>query len=212
MTDKEMCVVYVNVNDIMPSEFNPDSRVNVKALEALEEEVKKAGRILVPLALTSSGRLADGHRRLAVAIRLGMTEVPCIYYETGDAKKLWASLNTGTKAVSSRTWVEAFGKGLDIKYFPPRQRAQMIGLQHILKPDEFAEFVSKKRSPGLLQSAYNIAHKCNDTSDSFVREIILWTMQYEQMNLLNHAIRDGMDIDDIITIILERKRMHRGWI
>jgi hypothetical protein len=205
-------VVYVNTSDIEPSDFNPDSRVNVKALEGLEGEVKKAGRILVPLALTCEGKLADGHRRLAVAKRLGMRRVPCIYYNEKDPKKLWASLNTGTKAVDSKTWVEAYSKGLDLDYFPPRQKSQMIGLQRILTEEEFATFVSKRRSPGLLTSAYQIAYRCGDVSDAFVREIILWVMEYEQMHLLKHAMADGLPIDRVIEIILERQKMHKGWI
>jgi hypothetical protein len=207
-----MKVEYVPIEKIKPSDFNPDSRVNVRALEILEEEIKKAGCILVPLALTYDGRLADGHRRLAIAKRLGMRTVPCIYYDSDDPKELWARLNTGTKAVDSKTWVEAYSKGLDLEYFPHRQRTQMIGIRRILTVEEFANFVAKRRSPGLLTSAYSIAYKCGDVSDTFVREIILWVMQYEQMHLLKHAMADGMPIDRVIEIILNRERMHKGWI
>ena len=210
--EEKMKVVYVDVNEIVPSDFNPDSRVNVKALESLEEEIRKAGRILVPLALTRDGKLADGHRRLAVAKRLDMRTVPCIYYNIDDPKKLWASLNTGTKAVDSKTWVEAYSKGLDLEYFPPRQKSQMIGLRRVLTVEEFTMFVAKRRSPGLLTSAYSIAYKCGDVSDVFVREIILWVMEYEQMHLLKHAISDGLPLDRVIEIILNRERMHKGWI
>lgn len=210
--NKEMKVVYVNVDKIIPSTFNPDSRVNIKSLETLETEIKAAGRILVPLALTRSGILADGHRRLVCAKRLGYKEVPCIYYDIDDPKELWSRLNTGTKSVDSRTWVEAYGKGLDLQYLPPRQRSQLIGLKRILTKEEFTLFVERKRSPGILENAYRIAHFCGDTSDSFVHEIILWVMEYWQLHLLRSAINDGMKPDRVIEIILNKERMHKGWI
>ena len=207
---EQMEVVYLPAADINEAAFNPPSRVNAKSINDLIEDIRMYG-ILVPLALTRSRVLADGHRRFKAAKQLKLDKLPCIIHPTNDAMELWSRLNRDTKPITPREWTEVVGKGMPISELPPRKQSQYIGLQRILTKEEFAQFLSMKKSSGVLQSAYNIAHKCGDTSDSFVREILLWTMQYEQFNLLKNAINEGMSVDAVIDIVLNRKKMHRGW-
>lgn len=216
--DKEMNVVYVKVSDII-EKFNPKSRTSTKALEQLEREIRIAGiedgvvgKILVPLALTKDGVLADGHRRLQIARKLGIEYVPCIYYDIDDNMQLWGLLNRGMKKIESGTWTEAVDDGLPIRYTTSKVQSDLIGLQRILQPDEYQKFIRSHRGSGILVNAYKVSKYCGDTSDSFVREILLWIMETHQFTLLRSAIRDGLDPDRVIELILDRERMVRGWV
>lgn len=200
-------VVQVPVNDIQVAPYNPESRTNTKNMAQLERDIIEAGGILVPLALTCDGKLADGHRRLRIAKRLGMPTVPCIYYPTSDPKRLWSLLSLGSKPITPRDWMEAYHKGLGLANLPPRYQTLLAALKRILNDKEYDQFVEKKRNPGMLNNVYTIANYCKDCSDAYVREILLWIMQYEQLNLLRHAIKGGMSSDEVVEIILSKRRM-----
>ena len=73
MTENE--IVMKRINEIKPYIRNP--RQNEKTVELLCDLIPKVG-FNVPLVIDQNGIIVKGHARFAAAIRLGMTEVPCI--------------------------------------------------------------------------------------------------------------------------------------
>ena len=68
-------IVMKHINEIKPYMRNP--RKNEKTVELLCELIPKVG-FNVPLVIDQKGVIVKGHARFAAAIRLGMTELPCI--------------------------------------------------------------------------------------------------------------------------------------
>lgn len=82
-------IVYVNVTDIKPSEYNPRKWSDTQA-EALKESIIKFGMV-DPLICNSfeerKGILIGGHFRFKIAQELGFTQVPVVYVNISDLAK-----------------------------------------------------------------------------------------------------------------------------
>ncbi len=68
-------IVMKKINEVKPYVRNP--RKNDKTVELLCKVIPKVG-FNVPLVIDEKGIIVKGHARFTAAIRLGMTEVPCI--------------------------------------------------------------------------------------------------------------------------------------
>ncbi len=81
-----MKIVYKKIHEIKPYARNP--RVNNKTVDELCKMIPKVG-FNVPLVIDQNGVIIKGHARFKAAIRLGMTELPCIISEAdGETNKL----------------------------------------------------------------------------------------------------------------------------
>ena len=79
-------IVFKKINEIRPYVRNP--RKNEKTVELLCKMIPEVG-FNVPILIDSDGIIIKGHARYAAAIRLGMTEVPCIVsHASPDAIKV----------------------------------------------------------------------------------------------------------------------------
>ncbi len=68
----------VNIVDLAPYEKNP--RKNDNAVETVKKSIEQYG-FLVPIILDDKNTIVAGHTRVKAAIKLGITELPCIYTE-----------------------------------------------------------------------------------------------------------------------------------
>lgn len=71
-------VEYVNVNDIVPAEYNP-RKLSVEAEVALKESILKIGFCIPILVNKANNTIIAGHQRTRCAKALGIEKVPCIY-------------------------------------------------------------------------------------------------------------------------------------
>ena len=77
--NKRVAFVYVDLNDIVPYEFN--ARDNEEAIPAVAASIKEFG-FLVPCVIDKDNVLVAGHTRVEAAKLLGMTEVPACVQST----------------------------------------------------------------------------------------------------------------------------------
>ena len=73
--DKNMEVIWVKIDDIIPYENNP--RKNDDAVEFVANSIKEFG-FRVPITLDANNVIVTGHTRWKAAQKLGLKEVPCI--------------------------------------------------------------------------------------------------------------------------------------
>ena len=74
-------IVLIPVNQIKP--YHRNVRKNDKTIEKLVDILPKVG-FNVPLVLDKMNVIVKGHSRWAAAIKLGMTEIPCVYTEADE--------------------------------------------------------------------------------------------------------------------------------
>lgn len=73
--NRKVEVVYMDINDIAPYEWNP--RQNEKAVAAVAASIRTFG-FLVPCVIDSNNVLIAGHTRVEASKTLGLAEIPCI--------------------------------------------------------------------------------------------------------------------------------------
>ncbi|MCW6663939.1 ParB N-terminal domain-containing protein [Aerococcaceae bacterium NML190073] len=72
---KEMEIVYLNVDDLIPYEHNP--RINDHAVDALAHTISTVG-FREPIKVTKDYVIICGHTRYKACRKLGIKKVPCI--------------------------------------------------------------------------------------------------------------------------------------
>lgn len=88
-------------NEIKPYTKNP--RRNDKTVELLVKIIPKVG-FNVPLVIDEKGIIVKGHARFIAAIRLGMTEIPCIVTHA-DPESIKADRITDNKISEFSEWI-----------------------------------------------------------------------------------------------------------
>lgn len=106
-----MQIIYKPVQEIVPYAKNP--RKNDDAVDKVIESIKEFG-FRNPLILDSSGVVIAGHTRLKAAIKLGMSEVPCIMADDLTPEKVRAYRIADNKSAEYSKWdFEALAAELD---------------------------------------------------------------------------------------------------
>lgn len=94
-------IVMKKINEIKPYVRNP--RKNDKTVDLLVQVIPKVG-FNVPLVIDEQGVIVKGHARFTAAIRLGMTELPCIITHA-DEEAIKADRITDNKISEFSEWV-----------------------------------------------------------------------------------------------------------
>ena len=74
-------IVMMPISKVKPYVRNP--RKNDKTVKLLVDIIPKVG-FNVPIVVDKNGVIVKGHARFTAAIRLGMTEVPCIVTDADE--------------------------------------------------------------------------------------------------------------------------------
>lgn len=94
-------IVMKRINEVRPYVRNP--RKNEKTVELLCQLIPKVG-FNVPLVIDERGVIVKGHARFAAAIRLGMTDLPCIITHA-DAEAIKADRILDNKISEFSEWI-----------------------------------------------------------------------------------------------------------
>ena len=94
-------IVLKRINEIRPYIRNP--RKNEKTIELLCKLIPKVG-FNVPIVIDEKGIIVKGHARYGAAIRLGMSEVPCIVTHA-DEEAIKADRITDNKISEFSEWM-----------------------------------------------------------------------------------------------------------
>lgn len=205
-TDHQMMAVV----DIKTAPFNPSSRTEKKALAALMAAIEKVGRIIVPLIVTEDGHLADGHRRLACAVALGLTHVPVIVVPGLTLDILWSYLNGGNLPVKTKTWGIAVANGLSLETVPDKEQRTISELIMIAGRRQF-ERLMENNSPYILRPAKALAQYTGDESNKWIKTILSWMADQGQQRPAIDAMRDECPPEVLISAIKENRPIRRYW-
>lgn len=108
----EVCVL--PLQQLVAADFNPPSRTTPTAMHNLEELIRAHG-VLCPIHVIQCAEddkylIVDGHRRFALATKLGHANIKCVVHrcEMSCAASLWSALNSGSRKLTSYEWMVAW--------------------------------------------------------------------------------------------------------
>lgn len=96
-----MQIIYKPIKEVIPYANNP--RINDDAIDKVVDSIKEFG-FRNPLILDSSGVIIAGHTRLKAAVKLGMSEVPCIMADDLTPEKVRAYRIADNKSAEYSKW------------------------------------------------------------------------------------------------------------
>jgi ParB family transcriptional regulator, chromosome partitioning protein len=99
-----MRVINIPISEIKPYKNNP--RKNDEAALAVADSIKEYG-FRVPLLIDKNNVVIAGHTRLKAALKLGMTELPCIIADDLTPAQVRAYRLMDNKAQEKSRWDEA---------------------------------------------------------------------------------------------------------
>ena len=95
-------IIMKKISEVRPYVRNP--RKNDKTVDLLVEVIPKVG-FNVPLVIDKAGVIVKGHARYAAAIRLGMTELPCVVTDA-DEETIRLDRLTDNKISEFSEWID----------------------------------------------------------------------------------------------------------
>lgn len=202
-------IVMLNVNEIIEAPFNPPDRTEKAALAMLEASIRELGGIIQPLIVSKDMRLIDGHRRLACAKRLGMTEVPAIVTSVG-LQSGWAGLNTSAMPITGKQFVKATSDGLDDAYLPKSQRRKIQRLR-TLAGDRYEELAAAGVSTSILSMVSRIANHTGDKTQGWASAILFWLVEHRMQTPARKAIEGGIVPQTLAQAIRQNRPLVQSW-
>lgn len=138
-------IVMRPINTVRPYIRNP--RKNDKTVELLTKIIPRVG-FNVPLVIDEKGIIVKGHARFVAAIRLGMTEVPCIITHA-DEEAIKADRITDNKISEFSEWVddELLSEINDIDFDMSDIGLPKISLDDIPSDKTLADALKQKSTP-----------------------------------------------------------------
>lgn len=96
-----MQIIKLKIDDVKPYEKNP--RKNDNAVDKVAESIKQFG-FKVPLVIDKDNIIIAGHTRYKAAIKLGLSEVPCIIADDLTPKQIKAFRLADNKVAEFSEW------------------------------------------------------------------------------------------------------------
>ena len=186
-------IVMMNPYELDPAPFNPPSRTSTASLVKLEQGIKEVGGIVVPLIASKDKRLIDGHRRLAVAKKIGLKEVPVIISSL-SLQQGWVVANDTSMGVGSRDWVHLHYSGVSLEYIPRSHALKIAQVKELIGEEGFMRLAEA----GMATSALDVSRMAvryitgksgRDAIDNrLLSKTLVWIIQHNQQAATRAAI------------------------
>lgn len=182
--------------ELVPAGFNPSDRVTAKNLATLMKGITALGGVVQPVIVSSDKRIGDGHRRVAAAIALGLSEIPVIVLPLG-LQETWAWLNDSQKPIMGRDWVQVHYMGFSLENIPKRIQSQILRIKALIGDDGFAVLAEKNMTTAVLREATQTARYIDDVErkrppDSLIAQCLMWLIVHNQQYAARRAREDEM--------------------
>lgn len=188
MEDEKLKFCYMETDKIKGKAYNPPSRTEPRALSVLLESIRQYG-ILNPLTIGQDGILADGHRRLECAKRLGIEKVPCVItWVSSDIS--YNEQNTSPRRLTPN---EALYVLLSGGKSNPRTAAQFERYSKLLGVSIMEKLCDMGLSLGGLKTneASIKAVLGDDVNDAMLKKALVWIAENGQSYKMRRWASDG---------------------
>ncbi len=194
-------IVYLPIGQVHDAPWNPSRRTSKNAVAGLVRSMRESGFWwYMPLVLGRDGLLADGHRRLAAARILKLTEVPCVRVDKA-ADVLWAEINGRRRTVSRSETLEAVTLGLEV--VPEDHSVKVAEFLRVVGIDNAKQSYMIGVSPSILDWARKLARYIGfDGDDEMIGKCVCWLRKHQMQRRARSAMDAEMDPSTIFGYII----------
>lgn len=196
--------------ELIPAGFNPAGRTDIKTLQPLIDAITRLGGVVVPIIISRDKRIGDGHRRVAAAIHLGLSEIPVIELPI-SLQEVWSLANLSARRIDGRQWVESHYLGLSIEHLPNSNRRELAQIKNLIGDDGIRLLVEK----GMTSSVVGLARKLSKYIDpkptkSLIGQCLLWLIEHNQQYPARKAMESEMEPAIVRYAIVNGQRLGKG--
>lgn len=192
--NKNLIFRWLNMEDLEKSSFNPPSRTNAKSLVNLKKSIDKRG-VKNPIQVIpiekNKFRIIDGHRRFEISQALKRDSIPAIINEKEeDPNQLFIELNTNSKKLNGRQWLEIIKNG-GIDAVPEKPKADYLYLAKLSGNEElFDVLLSKRTSISTVYSLLtNMSNHLERESRPEKRKILNYILSMDKVTVLRETFK-----------------------
>lgn len=215
----------VDPKTLKPAPWNPDRRTRKRNLRDLVKSMREDGFWdWEPIQLardenTGEWVVADGNRRLAAALEVGLEEVVTVKIYAQTAQEYWAKKNGTIRAPTVREAGEAIAKGL--KYIPPSHERSISNLLDVYTGQGMSnaeawktiqKLFQEDATPSIVNIAQRIANACDMQGDyEFMARTIEWLKNHKMSLTVSRAFADGIPPSVIFDKISSDEPLRTGY-
>lgn len=188
---EERRIIYLPTSEIHPAPWNPPIRTESRNLQSLIKSMRANGFFwYVPLIVGRGDILADGHRRYAAAVTLGIPQVPVLRIDKA-ADLLWAELNGMRRPVSSAESLEGYLLGLE--HVPEQHAGDVAEYMGVMGEEAARLDFMRGVSPRVLDIGRRILRYLGKTGDKdLLRMAVLWLRKHR----MSRSVRWITEVED----------------
>lgn len=199
----------VKISDIKKTNYNSPIRTEMKYLKVLLQSIRDNG-IYLPLLLTKNMQLIDGHRRLACAEELGMSEVPVIIENIEDVDKdiVYEDINTTARKINESDQLFVYLNGGRVSRQVNHAIERIMSITD--NKDILMQMFQSRKSPTHTWHIYNkLINYATPPNNKIALE---WVVKYETAYRLRRAINDGIAPKVILEAIKKDVPLKQRWM
>lgn len=168
------------IADLKSASYNPIGRTDKKKLAGMIKSIEAVG-LIYPIAITKSGQVIDGHRRLAAVKEMGWEEVPVVVV-SGDAEAIYASVASATRRLNGNEALQVYLK--EPLAISDRLRGIHEEAEKVLGRELLQKMAKQGTSITMYRWGKQIAGYVNDTRPEFIRRATQWSLKYRNTRVV----------------------------
>lgn len=215
--ESNMKITYVSTDKIIVAKFNPAERSEDKNISDIVSTMRRDGFWpYFPLICASGYRLADGHRRLAAAKKVGIKYVPVVIVTGKTVDQIWLETSDTKRTLSGKEIMKATAEGLDYSTFRPvgtksYTKYQRMDFLKMLGDDVFDYCGKNGMSPMIAVAIKKFSEYIGDESLDFMRKVFFWMVETESQRAAIDSIKDQADVNILKRIVLSGEPLRRRY-
>ena len=194
-THRAMTFRWMPISEITPSPLNPKARTDPKRLQDLLRDIAIRG-IVEPLMVDKRGVVIEGHRRLACAKALGLSEVPCVI-EEGDANEIHKATNELRDKWAAVDWLGRYLAGGSVGREPYRQ---ITAIERLMGRGFLDRMLDKQIGYRVIKTAKRAAHYCGVPRGNgvFLCKALEFMLEHRQTRMIEYYIDKGVQPPSVL--------------
>lgn len=192
----------VKLSVLRNAKHNPPNRTEPAAIKSLAASMDSLGQ-LMPIIVTASNVIVDGHRRVASAKSNGWKEIEATIVSDDKADEIFGSANTTARKLTGHDALCVYR--VNPNAVNDVTRAKFDEMAKVLGRPLFRLMIDKGYSQKVYMFAKRIAAYCESEDTETIRQSVEWLMLYPVTKQLEIAMANGEPPQSLLMAVRKGK-------